>query len=121
MSDMTGTWCCECNAFFPITDFRWADTGEKISDYYARHSVRATKLERFLVSKKLMVICAATGIILGAIGGYLLFQKDILLLRVFMVPFVAFVGVFITCGMYVMLGHLITKRVCGVGDTRGLT
>ncbi|MES2792997.1 MAG: hypothetical protein V4719_25520 [Planctomycetota bacterium] len=121
MSDMTRTWCSECNAFFHISDFRWADTGETISDYYARHSVRATKLERFLVSKTLMVICAVTGIVLGGVGGYVLFRKDFLALRIFMVPFVAGVGVFVTCGLYVMLGYLITKRVCGVGDTRILT
>ncbi len=121
LSDMTRTWCNQCNAFFPVTDYQWSDTGEKISDYYARHGARATGLERFLCSKKFMVICAITGLILGAAGGYLLFRDQKLWLQVFMVPFVAAVGVFIACAAYVMLGKPITRRVCGVSDTRSLT
>jgi hypothetical protein len=121
LSDMTRTWCTQCNSFFPITDYEWSDTGEKISDYYARHSVRATSIERFLCSKKFMIICAVTGLILGGVGGYFLFRDQALWLQIFMVPFTGFLGVFAACAMYVALGKPITKRICGVSDTRVLT
>ena len=121
LSDMTRTWCNQCNAFFPVADYEWSDTGEKISDYYARHSARATALERFLCSKRFMIICAVAGFILGAVGGYFLFRNQRLWLQILMVPFVGGVGTFIAAAIYLMLGKPITKRVCGVSDTRVLT
>jgi len=89
--------------------------------YYARHGARATRVERFLCSKRFMVICAITGFILGAVGGYFLFRDEKLWLQIPMVPFVGGIGVFIAGLMYLQLGKLITKRVCGVSDTRTLT
>jgi hypothetical protein len=121
LSDMTRTWCTTCNAFFPVTDYAWSDTGEKISDYYARHSARATALDRFLCSKRFMMICAATGFLLGAIGGYVLFRNQAVLIQVLMVPFIGGLGVFAACALYLALGKPIVKRVCGVSDTRVLT
>jgi hypothetical protein len=120
LSDMTRTWCMQCNAFFPLTDYEWADTGEKISDYYARHSAWATKLERFLCSKKFMIVCAVIGFLVGLVGGYFLFRNQQLWLQIFMVPFVGGIGIFIACALFVALGKPITKRVCGVSDTREL-
>lgn len=32
LANMTGTYCAECDDAFPITEFAWADTGERISD-----------------------------------------------------------------------------------------
>lgn len=121
LSDMTRTWCNTCNAFFPISDFEWSDTGEKISDYYARHSARATGFERFLCSKKFMIVCAITGFILGAVAGYFLARNQALLLQIIMVLFVGGLGVFGACAIYLALGKPIAKRVCGVSDTRLLT
>jgi hypothetical protein len=121
LADMTRTWCNTCSAFFPVSDYQWSDTGEKISDYYARHSAGATKRDRFLCSKKFMVICAAIGFVLGAAGGYFLFRDEELWLKIFMVPFVGGVGVFIACALYLQIGKPIVRRVCGVSDTRVLT
>lgn len=121
LSDVTRTWCATCDAFFPVSEFEWSDTGENISDYYSRHSASATKLDRFFCSKRFMVICAITGFILGAVGGYFLFRDEQLWLQVFMVPFLGGLGVFLACAMFLQLDKLITKRVCGVSDTRTLT
>jgi hypothetical protein len=68
-----------------------------------------------------MIICAITGFLLGAAGGYFLFRDQKLWLQIFMVPFVGGLVVFIACSIYVQLGKPITKRVCGVSDTRVLT
>lgn len=121
LADMTRTWCTNCNSFFPVSEYEWADSGEKITDYYARHSARATSLDRFLCSKKFMSICAFAGLILGGIGGYFLFWKDALWLKVWMVPFTAGIGGFIALAIYVALGKPIVRKVCGVSDTRLLT
>jgi hypothetical protein len=121
LSDMTRTWCNQCNAFFPVSDYQWSDTGEKISDYYARHSAPASQVERFLCSKKFMIVCAITGFILGAVAGYFLFRNQALWLQICMVPFVGGLGVFGACALYVALGKPIAMRVCGVSDTRLLT
>lgn len=121
LSDMTRTWCTQCNAFFPISDYQWSDTGEKISDYYARHSAKATALERFVCSKKFMIVCAVIGFILGAVAGYFLVRNRQLWLQIVIVPFVGGLGVFGALAIYLALGKPIAKRVCGVSDTRLLT
>jgi hypothetical protein len=121
LSDMTRTWCNQCNAFFPISDYQWSDTGEKISDYYARHSARATALERFLCSKKFMIVCAVTGLIVGTPAGYFLLRNQRLWLQIFMVPFIGGLGVFGACAIYLALAKPIARRVCCVSDTRLLT
>lgn len=121
LSDMTRTWCVKCDAFFPVSDYEWSDTGEKISEYYARHSARATPLQRFLCSKMFMVICAITGLIVGASAGGLLFRNQGLGLKIAMAAFIGGLGVFGACAIYIELGKVIVKRVCGVGDTRVLT
>ena len=121
LSDMTRTWCTKCEAFFPVTDYEWSDTGEKISDYYSRHSARASQLDRFLCSKKFMIVCALTGFLLGAVAGFVLVRNATLLVQVLMVPFVGGLGVFGALALYLLLGKPIVKRVCGVSDTRLLT
>ncbi len=32
----TGTYCCTCQGFAPLSEVRWADTGEAVSDYRRR-------------------------------------------------------------------------------------
>jgi hypothetical protein len=32
----TGTWCCTCSGVAPLTEVRWVDTGEPVSDYRSR-------------------------------------------------------------------------------------
>jgi hypothetical protein len=121
LSDMTRTWCSQCSTFFPVSEFEWADSGETITDYCVRHGAKATGLEPFLCSKKFLVIFAAIGALLGGVVGFLMFRDDILALRIFMVPFTAFVGVFCAGAIAVFgIEKAIVWRVCGVTDTRVL-
>jgi len=119
LSDMSRTWCNTCNAFFPLSDFAWSDTGETITDYYSRHSARATKIERYLCSRTALVVSAVVGFLGGAIGGFILFRDDGWVRLLVMTVFVGVIGI-IACASLkeFFLGKLIIRRVCGVSDTR---
>jgi len=121
LSDMSRTWCSVCNGFFPLADYEWSDTGEKITDYYSRHSARATGLERFLCSRKFLVISALVGFLLGAIAGFMLFRDKGGVMMIVMTIFVGGIGVVVFGSLKeFFLGKLIVRRVCGVKDTRVL-
>ena len=121
MADMTRTWCVHCNGYFPVAEYVWMDTNESLPDYYARHSVKATPLQRFLCSRKMMLILVVTGLVAGAVGAYLLFRNGAFGQKALMVPVGGFVGMFIGAAIYVSaICEPITRKVCGVKDTRML-
>ena len=121
MSSMEQTQCSLCNAMFPIADFEWCDTGEKISDYYARHSQSATELQRLLCSKKAMVALIAISVIATEIGIYLLLaQRNAVVLAVCLVGGLL-IGALVGMTLFVSgLANPIKRKVCGVSDTRSL-
>ena len=121
MSSMQQTFCSECNAMFGITEYEWSDTGETIAEYYARHSKTATSTQRFLTSKRFMVLVIAMIAMPAAIGAYLLLADNIVLARVFGVIGGLIVGAFIGMMIFVELfDKPISRKVCGVSDTRML-
>ena len=121
LSDMTRTWCNSCESFFPLSDYEWADTGENISEYCSRHSANATQLQRFLCSKKCLIILAVLGFVLGAALGFLLFRDETLWLKILMTPACGFFGVFGAAALYIsVISKTIVRQVCGVSDTRVL-
>jgi hypothetical protein len=121
LSGMTRTWCNTCNDFFPLADFEWSDTSERITDYCSRHSARATRLERFLSSRMFLTISLIFGFLAGAIGGFVLFRAKGGVLLIVMTVFVGVIGVIVFGSLKeFFLGKLIVRRVCGVSDTRML-
>jgi hypothetical protein len=121
MSDLERSWCVQCNSFFPLAEYEWADTGENVTAYYARLNAKATNLQRFLVSKKCMLILGSTGLVLGAIGGGVLVRNNgvgaIILMTLIGGGFGGFAGL----AFYISaLCNPITRNVCGVSDTRTL-
>jgi len=122
LSDMARTWCSQCGAHFPLSEYEWSDTNEKVTDYYARHSAKATPLQVFLCSRRCMILLAATGFLLGAIGGYFLFRNNALWLQILMPIACGGFGAFGGLAVYISaLCGPITQKVCGVSDTRTLT
>lgn len=118
MADVTRTWCNRCNSFFPMSDFAWADSNENITDYYARHSTKASNLDRLLCSKKCMIALAVTGLCLGLVGGYFLMRNENFMAQLFVIPTTGFIGLFIGCVIFIeLLTKPITRKVCGVSDT----
>jgi hypothetical protein len=121
MSSMEQTFCTACNAMFGIDEYEWADTGETIADYYDRHSKNATSRQRFLTSKKFMVGLIAL-IALPAAGAlYWLMANNNGLARVFGVIGGLVIGAFLGMMIFVeVFAKPITRKVCGVSDTRNL-
>ncbi len=121
MSSMTRTWCTHCQAHDSITEYAWSDTGESLADYYTRHSAGATNLQRFLVSKKFMVFHWVLGFILASIGAWFLFANAQPGMRFLFTPLTGLIGVFIATACFVeCFANPITRKVCGVKDTRVL-
>ena len=121
LSDMTRTWCSPCNSFFPVSEYEWADTGERIVDYYTRHSTKATAFHRFLCSKTFLIASVILGLLVGATVGYAVVRNGGLGQKILVSGFLGFVGVFLAAAVNVsVISKAIVKRVCGVADTRTL-
>lgn len=114
-------WCGSCKAHFPLSEFAWADTDERITDYYLRHTARATVAERFLSSRLFLVILAAVGFLGGGSVGLLLFHDKTWVVKAFIATFVGGVGVFIFVSVQdFLVNRFLIWRVCGVNDARSL-
>lgn len=121
MSSMEQTLCSSCGRMFPITAFEWSDTGEKISDYYARYTKNATPLQRFLCSKKFMVALIIICIILAEIGIYFLVRNQNVLALVICLAGGVMIGGIIGMSVFIYgFADPIKRKVCGVSDTRTL-
>jgi hypothetical protein len=118
---MHRTWCNDCNGYFPMDEYAWSDTDEKITDYWERHGTRATRLERLLCSKTAMVLLVSTGLIAGAILGYFVFRQKQFGVKILMIPFMGGLGAFAAAALFIsVVTKFIVWRVCGVTDTRVL-
>ena len=119
MSSMERTQCSACGAMFPISEFAWSDTGEKLSDYYARHTKNATPTQRFLCSKTFMVaLIAGVAILTAAAISWLVWDMNWLAR---LICFVGGLGVGAIIGGALFLEGFdkpIRRKVCGVSDTR---
>lgn len=119
MSSMERTFCTPCSAMFPIEEFAWADTGETLSDYYARYTARATPLQRFLCSKKVMVSLIVLSAALTSFGTYTLVSDKDLFTRLFMACGGLLIGAIIGMSLFLsVFANPIKRRVCGVSETR---
>ncbi len=107
---------------FGIAEYEWSDTGETIAEYYARHTANATSTQRFLTSKTFMLLLIGVIALSAAIGGYLLLADSNVLARVFGVIGGLVIGAFIGMMIFVeVFDKPISRKVCGVTDTRTLT
>jgi len=121
LANMKRTWCAACEDHFTLDEFVWSDTGERITDYYARHGKNASDLDRFLCSTSGLLLIAAIGLILGVIAG----AASGLVVRWLMATIIAvalgLVGAVVGVVVREMvISPLILKRVCGVADSRCL-
>lgn len=69
LAEMEETHCSHCEIADSITQFQWADTGECIADYFARHrkNIPPEALEK--TSQQQVIRYAVRGAVIGAIIG----------------------------------------------------
>ena len=121
MSSMERTFCSSCNAMFGISEFEWSDSGETIADYYARHTKSATPAQRFLTSKTFMILIILLLAIPAAIAAFVLLANVNLLAQLLGAFGGLVVGAFVGMMIFVeAFAKPITRKVCGVADTRTL-
>lgn len=120
LSDVPRTWCTVCNAFAPVDEFAWADTGEKLTDYRARHSTRATSVERIFCSRVVWFGTLAVALFGGIAGGFILFANTGWMMKLVMIPFTGFMCVLLIGAAMIETTKTILWRVSGFRDTRRL-
>jgi hypothetical protein len=64
------TMCAECEESFPMEEFAWSDTGERIVDYYDRYMQRVGTLGRMVGSRGTGIALAVLGLAGGASLGF---------------------------------------------------
>ncbi len=113
LARMVRTYCAECEEHFPMDQFAWSDTGEKISDYYRRYQGQVSPLLRVLASRLGMFLIAG-GLAWFAFSGSLVFHSI----------WVLGAGLLLAVGSVaahtLVLGPWILNRAFGTSDSREL-
>lgn len=63
------TICVHCDDAFPLTDYTWDDTGERISDAHARQRAQAPAWAQSLLSDASCLTTSVLGIVVGVAFG----------------------------------------------------
>lgn len=113
LTKMTATYCSECDDAFPIEEFAWDDTQERISDYYSRYQQQASDLQKFLASRAGMFTISGLAFLIGL--------ASCLVLGVYGLIAAVAAPIF-TIVLHVMLiGPMILRQVLGTNDPTQLT
>ena len=63
------TYCASCSDYFPMNQFCWSDTDERITHYYARYAAKFTAAETIINQSSIYLsILCTTALIMGVIG-----------------------------------------------------
>jgi hypothetical protein len=110
---MTSTYCSECEDVFPVSEFAWADTRERISDYYAHYQKQASGLQQFLASRSGMFTLAGIMLVAGL--------SLTLVVGVVLGLAAGIGGAIVAIVLHVMvIGPMILRQVLGTSDPRQL-
>ncbi len=121
LANMRQTYCAECDRMFPLSEFHWADTRERIPDYYTRHGSKATAADRFLCTNGGLSLLAGGGFLAGIACGVPVGLKAGWFWGTAAAVGLGLVGALL--GLVVretLVSPRILRRVCGVDDTRRL-
>jgi len=121
LASMQRTYCAECEDYFPLEEFQWSDTGETITDYYARHGATASSMDRFWCDTSGLVCLGILGLLAGSVVGIVLGMAS---------GFWIGVGSSIGLGLVGGIGGIVVRetlisprileRVCGTRDVTSL-
>lgn len=121
LASMQETVCIQCGDFFPLSEFAWSDTSEKITDYYKRHGKSATDIDRFLCSTPGLGFLAGAGFFLGVMFGVLLYFAIGGIAGFVVALILGLVGAVAgVVAREAVVSPKILQRVCGDTDTRNL-
>ncbi len=117
------TYCNACKSMFAVDEFRWADTDEKLTDYYLRHASRASAIDRFIASRHSVITALVLAVLLGILTVILclVVQGEELLTSIFLGIGVGVLSL-LTMGaiLIFVLTPIVHRRVCKVSDPRRL-
>ncbi len=121
LANMTGTYCAECEDMFPIHEFFWADTKERISDYYERYQKQASGAQRFMASRSGMFSLAGLMLLVGLVLAIVIGKSSGVGVGVAVGSVVGLGGAIGAVIVHsTVIGPMILKQVCGVSDPRML-
>ena len=108
LSRMVSTYCSDCEDTFPIAEFAWHDTQERISDYYSRYQQQASGFQNFIASRAGMFTLAGIVFALGLLSCIFLGALGLI---------AAIGGAIVAIVLHVtMLGSMILRQVTGTND-----
>lgn len=119
LTEMTQTYCAHCEIMGPMSDFAWSDTGERISDFYARYAAKATPFDRMISTRTAMFVIGGGLGVVGLVIGMALTPVLGWLVGIVAALGLAVVGVVIGFIVHTIVIQPATmKRTFGVTDAR---
>lgn len=67
------TYCCGCEDYFPMGEFCWSNTQERLTDYYARYQSKYSNFEK-MVCGPFVLLAPLLGFVIGGLFGLLIFS-----------------------------------------------
>lgn len=108
LSKMVSTYCSDCDDMFPVAEFAWDDTQERISDYYTRYQQQASGFQNFTASRAGMFTITGVVFVLGLLSCVFLGPLGLI---------AAMGGAIVVIVLHVtMLGSMILRQVTGTDD-----
>lgn len=119
LAGMRTTYCVKCEDQFPVSEFAWSDTNELISNYYARHRKNASASDLWWCGNGGLALLMGLGFMAGVVSGVVLGLMTSGLIGVISGTVLALAGAIAGAVLREnFFARRITKRVCGVSDTR---
>jgi len=110
------TFCSTCQKHFPVADFCWSNTNERLTEYYARYQSKFSSSEKLICSGIFPLIAVVVAALGSAVIGFLV--PTLLLGRFGIIG--ALIGGLVgaVCGIKITekIGNSIRKRVLGTSD-----
>ena len=113
LARMVSTYCSHCEEAFPLDQFVWSDTQERITDYYRRYQNMGTPFQSFVASRTGMFALAAVPFVLGVLAYFIIGNQ-------WCIPGGLLLGLIVIVLHVVTIGPAILRQVVGTSDPREL-
>lgn len=117
---MNWTMCAACCGYYPVSEFKWADSNEEILAYYARHRARVSAFTSLICSRPFSIVIILfaflAGIGIGIWSGFALGLVWGILIGLV----ASFVGVIATILIWDSIETRLLNHALGVPDVRCL-